>query len=201
MNVAVLISGRGSNLRAILEAEKANNLGNAQIKLVVSNNPNAKGLEHAHEFGKKVVILDSSRFKQREEYDKELVNILRENDIELVVLAGFMRILTKVFLDAYRNSVINIHPSLLPSFPGLHAQRQAIEYGVKIAGCTVHFVTEEVDGGPIILQKAVEVLDTDTEETLSHRILEHEHKLLPEAIRLISLGLVQIDGRKVRIVR
>ena len=201
MNVAVLISGRGSNLRAILEAEKANNLGNAQIKLVVSNKQNAKGLEHAHEFGKKVVILDSSRFKQREEYDKELVNILRENNIELVVLAGFMRILTKVFLDAYRNSVINIHPSLLPSFPGLHAQRQAIEYGVKIAGCTVHFVTEEVDGGPIILQKAVEVLDTDTEETLSHRILEHEHKLLPEAIRLISLGLVQIDGRKVRIVR
>jgi len=200
MNVAVLISGRGSNLRAILEAEKNNNLGEAKVTLVLSNKPTAKGLEHARAFGKKVVILESSGFKTREDYDKELVKILNEHRIDLVVLAGFMRILSPVFIEAFRNRIINIHPSLLPSFPGLHAQKQALDYGVKISGCTVHFVTEEVDGGPIILQHAVEVLDDDTEETLSQRILKFEHQLLPKAIRLISEGKVRLEGRKTRIV-
>lgn len=201
MNVAVLISGRGSNLRAILEAEKNNNLGKAHVVLVLSNKADAKGLDHAKEFNKDTVVLEASGFNSREDYDRALVEVLHQHNIELVVLAGFMRILTSVFLDAFRNRVINIHPSLLPSFPGLHAQRQALEYGVKISGCTVHFVTEEVDGGPIILQHAVEVYDDDTEETLAKRILKYEHQLLPKAIRLIAEGRVSIKGRKVRIVR
>jgi len=200
VKVAVLISGRGSNLKAILEAEKENKLGKAKVVLILSNKPEAKGLEHARKYRKKIEILESKGYEKREEYDKILVRILNDYEIDLVVLAGFMRILSPVFIEAFRNRVINIHPSLLPSFPGLHAQKQALDYGVKISGCTVHFVTEEVDGGPIILQHPVEVRDDDTVESLSQRILQYEHQILPKAIQLISEGKVKIEGRKTRIV-
>ncbi|MHA1114780.1 MAG: phosphoribosylglycinamide formyltransferase [Candidatus Heimdallarchaeaceae archaeon] len=200
MNVAVLISGRGSNLEAILEKEKQKELGNAVISLVVSNNPDAKGLEIAKRYGKKTIVLPSHRNQNRETYDKQLAETLEKNNIDLVVLAGFMRILSPFFVNKFSNKIINIHPSLLPSFPGINAQKQALDYGAKITGCTVHFVDEKVDHGPIILQEVVIVDDSDTEETLAKRILEKEHILLPKAIRLFSEGKLIVEGRKVRIV-
>ena len=200
MNVAVLISGRGSNLEAILEKEKQKELGNAVISLVVSNNPDAKGLEIAKRYGKKTIVLPSHRNQNRETYDKQLAETLEKNDIDLVVLAGFMRILSPFFVNKFSNKIINIHPSLLPSFPGINAQKQALDYGAKITGCTVHFVDEKVDHGPIILQEVVLVDDSDTEEILAKKILEKEHILLPKAIRLFSEGKIIVEGRKVRIV-
>ncbi|MHA1302920.1 MAG: phosphoribosylglycinamide formyltransferase [Candidatus Heimdallarchaeaceae archaeon] len=200
MKVAVLISGRGSNLHAILQAEAENRLGEAEVVLVLSNKPDALGLNYAKEYGKKTEIIEAKEYETREEYDKAVVKVLKEYEVELVVLAGFMRILSPYFVQAYKHRIINIHPALLPSFPGLHAQKQALDYGVKISGCTVHFVDEEVDHGAIILQEAVRVLDDDSEETLSQRILEKEHELFPLAIKFISEGKIEIKGRKVRIV-
>ncbi len=200
MKTAVLISGRGSNLKAILEAEKEGKIGQASIELVISNNPEAKGLQYAKIFQKDKIIIDQSTFKNREEYDTELIKVLQDNDIELIVLAGFMRILSGMFVRNFEGRIINIHPSLLPAFPGLHAQKQALDYGVKVSGCTVHFVNETVDGGPIILQKCVEVKENDTEKSLATRILIEEHKLFPQAIKLLSTGKLQIiKNRKVKV--
>ena len=199
MNVAVLISGRGSNLQAILQAEKENKLGNANVKLIVSNNPEAIGLKYSKQYGVHSLILDSSTFETNKNFELKLIQALQEYNIELIVLAGFMQILTEEFIDLYYGKVINIHPSLLPSFPGLDAQNQALEHGVKISGCTVHFVNAEVDSGPIILQEAVKISDSDTEEILSEKILKIEHQLLPLAISLISTEKVSIEGRIVRI--
>lgn len=195
MRTAVLISGRGSNLQAILEAEEEKNLGDANVVLVISNNSEAKGVILASNYSKNIEILDI------EEGEDTLIKILMKHEIELIVLAGFMKILSSDFVSRYVNKIINIHPSLLPSFPGLNAQRQALESGVKISGCTVHFVNEEVDDGPIILQSAVEVLDEDTEVDLASRILKEEHKILPNAISLVSQGKLDVVGRKVRIVK
>lgn len=200
MKTAILISGRGSNLKAILEAEKKGKIGHANIELIISNNPEAKGLQYAKLFQKDKKIIEQSNFKNREEYDKELIKVLQDNDIELIVLAGFMRILSGLFVKTFEGRIINIHPSLLPAFPGLHAQKQALDYGVKVSGCTVHFVNETVDGGPIILQKCVEVKENDTEKSLATRILAEEHKILPQAIKLLSTGQLQIiKNRKVKV--
>ena len=200
MNVAVLISGRGSNLKAILEKEKQSKLGNAVVSLVVSNKPDAKGLDIAKSYGKKIFVLPSHKSQTRETYDNQLAEILEKNNIDLVVLAGFMRILSPFFVRKFSNKIINIHPSLLPSFPGINAQKQALDYGAKVTGCTVHFVDEKVDHGPIILQDIVTVEDDDTEETLAKKILEKEHILLPRAIKLFSEKKLIVEGRKVRIV-
>lgn len=201
MRVAVLISGRGSNLKAILEAEKKQQLGQAEVSLIVSNNTKAKGLEYGESSGKKTICLEANNFKSKETYEKELSDIIENQGIDLIVLAGFMRILSPYFIDRFQNKIINIHPSLLPSFPGLKAQKQALDFGVRISGCTVHFVNEQVDSGPIILQKAVEIKEDDSEFSLSKRILKEEHKLLPLSIKLISENKVKIEQNKVRIVK
>jgi phosphoribosylglycinamide formyltransferase 1 len=181
--IAILLSGRGSNFIAIHDAIGRGDL-NAEICCVISNVPDAAGLARASEFGLTAISLPS-RGIERTEYDRMLVNTLRSFDPALVCLAGFMRILSPEFLRAYPGRVLNIHPALLPSFPGLHAQRQALQYGVKISGCTVHVADEGVDTGPVLLQRAVEVLEGDTEETLSARILEQEHQTYWRAIALL----------------
>jgi phosphoribosylglycinamide formyltransferase-1 len=199
MKVAVLISGRGSNLKAILESESKNLLGNAEVVIVISNNSKAKGLEIGKNFDKKTLSLESNNFKSKEAYERELGNVIENHGIDLIVLAGFMRILSPYFINRFKDKIINIHPSLLPSFPGLNAQQQALNAGVKITGCTVHFVNEEVDAGPIILQKEVKVAEDDSEHSLSRRILKEEHKLLSLSIRLISEDKVKIEQNRVRI--
>jgi phosphoribosylglycinamide formyltransferase-1 len=201
MRIAILISGRGSNLKAILEAEKKQKLGQAEVSLIISNNSKAKGIGYGKSYGKQTICLEANNFRTKESYENELIKIIEDYGIDLIVLAGFMRILTPNFIDKFRNKIINIHPSLLPSFPGLNAQKQALDSGVRISGCTVHFVNEEVDAGPIILQKAVEIVEGDTEYSLSKRILEEEHKLLPLSIKLISESKVKIEQNKVRIVK
>lgn len=191
--LAILLSGRGSNFVAIHEAVQRRDL-NAEICCVVSNVPDAAGLAKAREFGLDAVLLPS-RGIERAEYDRQLLATLRPYSPTLVCLAGFMRILTAEFLREYAGRVLNIHPALLPSFPGLHAQRQALQYGVKISGCTVHLVDEGVDTGPILLQRAVEVLDGDTEETLSARILKQEHDLYWRAITVVLDRLDEDSNR------
>ena len=191
--LAILLSGRGSNFVAIHEAAQRRDL-NAEICCVVSNVPDAAGLAKAREFGLDAVLLPS-RGIERAEYDRQLLATLRPHSPALVCLAGFMRILTAEFLREYAGRVLNIHPALLPSFPGLHAQRQALQYGVKISGCTVHLVDEGVDTGPILLQRAVEVLDGDTEETLSARILKQEHDLYWRAITVVLDRLDEDSNR------
>src|SRR5919106_3246582 len=201
MKLAILISGRGSNMNAILTAIKQGQLPQVKPVLVLSNLPEASGLVIAREkFGVPTEVVDNDELKGWE-YDKILLTLLQKYEIYptngLVCLAGFMRLLSPRFVHHFKNRILNIHPSLLPSFPGLHAQRQAIEYGVKISGCTVHFVDEGLDTGPIIIQRAVEVMDSDTEEELSARILRKEHELYPEAVRLFAEGKIKIIGRKV----
>lgn len=195
--LAVLLSGRGSNFKAIYQAIRDGNITNAEIAIVISNKADAKGLLFAKEVGLDARFIDPASFSSREDFDKHVVNILNSKQIDLVCLAGFMRIITPYFINAYKDKIINIHPSLLPSFPGLNAQKQALEYGVKITGCTVHFVDEKVDHGPIILQRAVPVFDDDDVESLSERILKEEHKIYPEAINLIVNDKVEIKGRRV----
>lgn len=193
--IGVLISGRGSNLRAILEAVERGEL-DASIVVVMSNQPEAPGLAHAQAAGIAIEVLEPRAFRSRAEYDAALVDRLRQHRVELVCLAGFMRLLGPVFTDAFRDAILNVHPSLLPAFPGMDAQRQALEYGVKVAGCTVHFVNEALDAGPIVLQRAVPVLPDDTVDTLSARILAAEHRIYPEAITLVLRGGWRIDGRR-----
>jgi phosphoribosylglycinamide formyltransferase 1 len=203
MKLAILISGRGSNMDAILAAVKRGQLPLAQPVLVLSNVPDALGLTIAREkFSMHTEVLDKNELKGWE-YDKNLMTLLRKYEIcptnSLVCLAGFMRLLSPQFVHIFKNRILNIHPSLLPSFPGLHAQRHAIEYGVKISGCTVHFVDEGLDTGPIISQKCTPVFSYDTEETLSNRILEDEHLIYPEAVKMVTEERVKISGRTVQI--
>ncbi|PLX67962.1 MAG: phosphoribosylglycinamide formyltransferase [Denitrovibrio sp.] len=194
--IAVLLSGRGSNFISIKKAVDAGEI-DGEIAVVISNKADAKGLEFAKESGLNAVFVNPKDFDGREAYDTEIVRILEENGTELVCLAGFMRIISSVFVDAFRNRIINIHPSLLPSFKGLDAQKQALEYGVKFAGCTVHFVDEEMDNGAIILQSVVPVEQDDTEDDLCARILVEEHKLYPEVVRLFCADKLKVEGRRV----
>lgn len=191
LDLGVLISGRGSNLLSLLHAEAASRL-DARVRVVISNRADAGGLVHAKARHVPTRVLSHKDYESREAYDEALVLALREAGVTFVVLAGFMRIVTPVLLNAFPNRVINIHPSLLPAFPGTHAQAQALAYGVKVAGCTVHFVDAGTDSGPILAQAAVTVLDSDTEETLSGRILAAEHNLLPRALQLVAQGRVSI---------
>ena len=194
--IAVLLSGRGSNFRALLAAVREGRI-DAGIALVLSNKAEAPGLASAREAGLDTLFLDPKRFPSKEDYDAEIVRELGARDIDLVCLAGYMKILTPVFCRAFKNRILNIHPALLPAFPGLHVQQRAIDWGVRFSGCTVHFVAEEVDMGPIVLQAAVPVLQDDTEETLSARILIEEHRIYPEAVRLYFEGRIEIRGRRV----
>ena len=193
--LGVLISGRGSNLQAIIDAIAAGTL-DARIAVVISNRPDAAGLERARRVGIETLVLSHRDYPSREEYDRVLAEHLRARDVGLVCLAGFMRLLSPVFIRAFPNAILNIHPSLLPAFPGLDAQHQAWAHGVKIAGATVHLVDCDLDAGPIVLQRAVPVLEDDTPDTLSARILEEEHTLYPEAIRLVLDGGWRIEGRR-----
>jgi phosphoribosylglycinamide formyltransferase-1 len=198
INLGVLASGRGSNLQAILDATAAGKL-DARVVVVISDKKEAQALERARLHHISTVHLSPKDYSSRESYDQAIVKILQEYAVDLVVLAGYMRIITPDLIHAYRNRVMNIHPSLLPAFPGLHAQRQALDHGVKVTGATVHFVDEQVDHGPIIIQTTVPVLATDTEETLSARILEQEHRIYPLAIQWFAEGRLKIIGRRVMI--
>lgn len=197
MNIAVLVSGRGSNLQAIIDNIEAGDL-NANISVVISNVENAYALERAKKYGIEAVFIGSGNFATKELYEEEILSVLKKYNTELLLLAGYMRIVGNTLLSVYRNRILNIHPALLPSFTGLHAQKQALDCGVKVAGCTVHFVDETLDGGPIILQSCVEVKEDDTEETLSGRILEQEHKIYPEAVKLVVEDRLCIEGHKVK---
>lgn len=200
LRVAVLASGRGSNLQAIIDAIEAGQV-QAQIVAVLSNKREAVALERARIHGLTDIFVDPKPFAgrpdSREAYDRALLEILQQRDVELVLLAGYMKIVTAVLVNAYANRMMNIHPSLLPSFPGLDVQKKAIDWGCKLAGCTVHFVTEGVDEGPIIIQAAVPILDADTSETLAARILLQEHKIYPRAVQLFAEGRLQVDSRRV----
>jgi phosphoribosylglycinamide formyltransferase-1 len=197
--IAVLLSGRGSNFMAIREAVERGDV-NAEISLVLSNKAEAPGLIKAREWGLDAVFLDPKLFASREDYDRSVAAEVEKRRIDLVVLAGYMRVLTPGLCDAYKHRIVNIHPALLPSFPGLHVQQKAIDWGVRFSGCTVHFVAAEVDMGPIILQAVVPVLQDDTEETLAARILVQEHKTYPEAVRLYFEGRLEVRGRRVFIL-
>jgi len=200
LRVAVLASGRGSNLQAIIDAIEAGQL-QARIVAVISNKKDAVALERDRNDGAPDIFVDPKPFAgrpdSREAYDQALLEVLSKHDAELVLLAGYMKIVSAVFINSYVNRMMNIHPSLLPSFPGLDVQKKAIEWGCKLAGCTVHFVTEGVDEGPIILQAAVPILDGDTPEVLAARILEQEHKIYPRAVQLYAEGRLRVEGRRV----
>jgi phosphoribosylglycinamide formyltransferase-1 len=197
VKLGVLISGRGSNLEAILKAVDDSRLV-ARLAVVVSNRPAALGLARARERQLPVEVLPHAGYPTRQEYDAALVAVLRSHEVDTVALAGFDRLVSNVLLDAFPGRVVNIHPALLPAFPGLHAQRQALNHGVRITGVTVHFVDEQMDHGPIIAQAAVPVRDDDTEETLAARILEEEHRLYPAALQLLAKGEIELAGRRVR---
>ena len=196
--IGVLISGSGTNLQAIIAAIEAKKL-DARIEIVLSNRADAYGLVRAGNHGLSVEVLDHKNFPSREAFDQTVVDMLRARGVELVVLAGFMRLLSPVFVKAYSNRIMNIHPALLPMFPGLHVQKKAIEHGVRFSGCTVHFVNEECDEGPIIIQAVVPVFPDDTEASLSARILRQEHQIYPRAIQLYSEGRLRVAGRRVLI--
>jgi phosphoribosylglycinamide formyltransferase-1 len=197
--VAVLASGRGSNFQAVIEAIKQGKIPATCIALI-TDNPEAYAIIRAEKSGIPVTIVDYSLYSSRELYERALLSVMQQADADLFVLAGYMRILGNAIVRSFSGKIMNIHPALLPSFTGLHAQRQALNYGVKVSGCTVHFVDENLDGGPIILQRCVTVEDGDDEDLLAERILKHEHECLPEAIRLFCEGKLEINGRKVRIL-
>ncbi len=198
LRLAVLASGRGSNLQAIIDAIEQGWL-QAVLAVVISNKAEAQALERARKHGAPAVFLDPKATPGREAYDVAILEHLRKHDVGLVALAGYMKIVTRILIDPYANRIMNIHPSLLPSFPGLAAQQQALDWGAKMSGCTVHFVEEGVDTGPIIQQAAVPVLEGDTAESLEARILEQEHRIYPEAIQLFAEGRLTVEGRRVRI--
>ncbi|MHC1625639.1 MAG: phosphoribosylglycinamide formyltransferase [Methermicoccaceae archaeon] len=200
INIGVLVSGRGSNLQSIIDHIKSGYIPGARIAVVLSNKKDAYALERARASDIDAVFIDRNNFSSNEAYEEALMHELDSRHVGLVLLAGYMRVLGKEFIRHYPMRIINIHPALLPSFKGLHAQQQAFEYGVKVSGCTVHFVDEEVDHGPIILQKCVNVLDDDTADSLAERILEQEHKIFPEAVKLFVEGRLKIEGRKVKIL-
>ena len=197
-NIVILISGRGSNMEAMIAARDAGQLP-VNIAAVIANRPDAKGLETAAAAGIATRCLDHKAFAGREAFDTALAACIDEFAPDLVVLAGFMRILTPDFVRHYEGRLLNIHPSLLPAFPGLHTHQRALDEGVRVHGCTVHFVTAELDHGPVVIQAAVPVLDDDTEDTLSARILRQEHRIYPQAVRWFAEGRLQLDGMKVRI--
>jgi len=204
LNLGILISGRGSNMEAILKSIQRKKIPITPA-IVISNRADARGLKIAQKLGVKTEIIESKGFKgSRWDYDKKIITVLTKNGVTqkngLVCMAGFMRIISPEFVKKYKNKIINIHPALLPSFSGLDAQKQAVEYGSKYSGCTVHFVDSGVDTGPIILQKIVKISDEDTEETLSKRILAQEHKAYPEAVRLFAENKIKISGRKTKII-
>ncbi len=202
LRLGVLVSGRGSNLQAIMNEIEAGTV-KAEIVVVISNKQGVPALERAERHGLTTVFLDSKSVADtpnpRQAYDQKLLETLQYHQVQLVVLAGYMKIVTSVLIDSYESRIMNIHPALLPSFPGLDAQRQALDHGVKVSGCTVHFVTEGMDTGPIILQRAVPVEEGDTADTLSERILKEEHGLLPRAIQLFAEGRLTVEGRAVHI--
>jgi len=194
--IGVLLSGRCSNFEALADSVAAGRIPGAEIAVVVSNREGAPGIDKAKE-RKIAARVIPSKGLEREAYDRLVVAVLNEHKVDLVCLAGYMRLLSPFFVASFPNRILNIHPSLLPSFPGLESQRQALEYGVKFAGCTVHFVDENLDAGPIVLQSAVRVLDDDTETTLSARILAEEHRIYSEAVRIVLEGRYKIEGRRV----
>ena len=194
--LGILISGRGSNMLALADAIKERRISGAELSLVVSDKRDAAGLALARERGLTALVIERGG-RARQEHDREMVAALREHQVDIVCLAGYMRLLSGYFIDAYRNRILNIHPSLLPSFPGLNPHKKVLESGVKWTGCTVHFVDETLDGGPIIAQRAVPVLPGDTEESLAARILEQEHQLYTEAVELIMNGKIEVVGQRV----
>jgi phosphoribosylglycinamide formyltransferase 1 len=194
--IGVLLSGRGSNFEALAESVAAGRIPNAEISMVISNRDSAPGIQRAAARGIPARVIPSKGL-EREVYDRQVAAVLQEYKVDLICLAGYMRLLSPYFVAKFPNRILNIHPSLLPSFPGLESQRQALEYGVKFAGCTVHFVDENLDAGPIILQAVVSVSDADTETTLSERILEEEHRIYSEAVRVVLEGNFKIAGRRV----
>ncbi|SHO47061.1 putative Formyl transferase [Nitrosotalea sinensis] len=203
LKLAILISGRGSNMEYILKSVRKNNIP-IEPTVVISNNPNAKGLAIARKLGLSTEIVESNGLKGGNwEYDSKIVGILKKYKVTpqngLICLAGFMRIISPEFIRQYKGRIMNIHPAILPSFPGLHSQRQAFEYGVKYSGCTVHFVDEGMDTGPIILQSVIKIEDNDTEDTITKKILRQEHKIYPEAVKLFANGKIKITGRKTTI--
>lgn len=198
LRLGVLVSGRGSNLEAILDAIKQEKLS-ARVTVVISNKKDAAALERAARHQVPALFLDPTHYSRREEYDAAILQQLNEFGVELVVLAGYMRLVTPTLIQPYHNRIINTHPSLLPAFPGMHAQRQALSYGVRVSGCTIHFVDEEMDHGPIIAQASVPVFEGDTVEQLSERILAEEHRLLPQVLHLYAEGNLKVEGRKVYI--
>ena len=199
MNVAVLASGSGTNLQSLIDSGRRGELGPARLVVVGVNVPDCRALARAQAAGLPTFVLDHRAFATRDDFDRALEAALARHNVDLLVLAGFMRLLGAAFLARYQGRVINIHPALLPAFAGLHGQKQAFAYGVKVSGCTVHFVDSGVDSGPVIAQTAVPVLDDDDEPTLSARILAEEHRLLPAAVRALAEGRVTTEGRRVRI--
>ena len=193
--VGVLISGRGSNLQALIDAVADGRL-DASLSLVISNREDAEGLQRAQRAGVEAICVSHLGWRSRDEYDRVLVGELQRRRVDVVCLAGFMRVLSPAMIAAFPNRILNVHPSLLPSFPGVNAQAQAFEHGVKVAGVTVHLVTSELDGGPIILQRTVPVLDTDTADSLAARILTEEHRAYPEAVKIVLDGRWTLDGRR-----
>jgi len=197
-NLGILISGRGSNMLAITKSIRQKKL-NAKISIVISNNTKAGGIELAQKMGLEVAVVNPKNYTSHEEYEKQIIKILKAKKVDLVILAGYMKLLKKPLLTAFAHKIMNIHPSLLPSFKGLHAQKQALDYGVKYSGCTVHFVDESLDGGPIILQKTVPVFPDDNEDSLSARILKEEHRLYSKAIQLFFENKLSIKNKIVYI--
>lgn len=194
-NVAILISGRGSNMVSLLSKMKDETFP-CVPKIVISNIPNALGLQKAKEFGVKTIVINHKESKTREEHDKKMIDVLNEEEVDIVCLAGYMRLLSPLFVQSFKNKILNIHPALLPSFPGLNVQKKAIDSGVRFAGCTVHIVDELCDHGPILLQAVVPVFPEDTEETLSQRILQFEHKTYPLAVKLFAEDKFEIEGNR-----
>ncbi|WP_462271954.1 phosphoribosylglycinamide formyltransferase [Methanohalophilus sp.] len=200
LNIAVLISGRGSNLQSIIDNVESGYIPNACVSVVISDKRGAYGLERAMNHGINAVFIDPAAYQSKKHFENALLETLAKFNTDVLLFAGFMRILGSDVIKAYSNRIMNIHPALLPSFKGLHAQKQALDYGVKIAGCTVHFVDEGMDSGPIILQKSVPVLDSDTVGSLTERILEQEHIIFPEAVKLFAEGRLYVKGRRVHIL-
>jgi phosphoribosylglycinamide formyltransferase-1 len=197
--IAVLISGRGTNLESIIKSIETGYIKEAEIVIVISDNKEAYGLVRANKYKIQTKVLEAKDFSNKKEYEKELIEILENFNIDLIILAGFMRVLSLYFVEHFRWRIMNIHPALLPALVGLHAQRQAVDSGVRFSGCTVHFVTEKVDEGPIIIQAVVPIYIEDTEDSLSQRILQYEHKIYPKAIKMYTEGKLEVIGNKVKI--
>ena len=199
LGIGVLVSGSGSNLQSIIDRMEKGCL-DAEIKMVISNNPDAYALERCRKHHIPAVVVRHQDFRTREDFDRQMIDVFKSHQVDLVVMAGFMRVLTPLFLNAFSMKIMNIHPALLPAFPGTHVQQKAIDYGVKFSGCTVHFADEGVDTGPVIIQAVVPVLVDDTADTLAARILKEEHRIYPQAIQFYAEGRIQINGRNVFIL-